>query len=92
MHSPLPVLGRGEPERYESPAQVASDLNVSLLGALARSEGEWTPPLMLPDLIDPEAPYDAVADRIALLAGQMPLKLLGCIGLGDDPLRYRLAA
>jgi hypothetical protein len=92
MHSPLPVLGRGEPERYESPAQVASDLNVSLLGALARSESEWTPPLVLPDLIDPEAPYDAVADRIELLAGQMPLKLLGCIGLGDDPLRYRLAA
>jgi len=92
MHSPLPVLGRGEPERYESPAQVASDLNVSLLGALARAEGEWTPPLVLPDLIDPEAPYDAVADRIELLAGQMPLKLLGCIGLGDDPLRYRLAA
>src|SRR5688572_12568288 len=92
MHSPLPVLGRGEPERYESPAQVAGDLNVSLLGALARADAVRGAPLALPDLLDPEAHYDAVADRIQLLAGQMPLKLLGVIGLGDDPLRFRLAA
>jgi hypothetical protein len=62
------------------------------LGVLARADSEWTPPLVLSDLVDPEAPFDAVADRIELLAGQMPLKLLGCVGLGDDPLRYRLAA
>ncbi len=92
MHSPLPVLGRGEPERYESPAQVAGDLNVSLLGALARADHVRGPARASGSLIDPEAHYDAVADRIQLLAGQMPLKLLGVIGLGDDPLRFRLAA
>jgi hypothetical protein len=92
MNYPLRDMGRGEPESYESPAQVAGDLNVSLLGALPRCESVHTPPFALADLVDPDSTYDAIVDRIELLCGQMPVKLLGCLGLEEDALRYRLAA
>ena len=38
MQSSVPDMGPGEPDvdLYESPAQLAGDLNVSLLGALTR--------------------------------------------------------
>ncbi len=92
MQSPLPAAGRGEPEFYESPAQVAGDLNVSLLGTLARVEPDVVPPFGVTDLVDPGASYEAIVGRVELLCEHMPLKLLGCLGLDQDPVRFKLAA
>jgi hypothetical protein len=85
-------MGRGEPEFYESPAQVAGDLNVSLLGTLARIEPEIEPPFTVTDLVDPGVSYEAIIGRVELLCEHMPLKLLGCLGLDQDPARFKLAA
>lgn len=92
MHSPLPDPRPGEPEPYESPAEVAGDLNVSLLGVVEPLDPELLSPFALPELVDPGTRYDAIVDRVELLSGQMPVRLLGCLGLEDDALRYRLAA
>jgi cell division septation protein DedD len=91
MRSPRPDPNPGDAELYGSPAEVAGDLNVSLLGALPPSHSELDLPLQLSQLLDSGTAYDAIVDRIELLSGQMPVRLLGCLGLADDHLRYRLA-
>ena len=91
MRSPLPDRHGGDPEPYGSPAEAAGDLNVSLLGALPPS-AHLKSPLTLSQLMDPGTAYDAIVDRIELLSGQMPVRLLGCVGIKKDLLRYRLAA
>ena len=92
MQSSVPRSGHDESSDnvYESPAQLAGDLNASLLGALQDVCQPYQLPVTVDALIDEETPYDGVVDRIDLLSGRVPLRLMGCFGLRDDPMRYRL--